>query len=202
MTAASAVAPRCIALTGGIGSGKSTALAAFARLGAAVLSADEVVHRLYADPEVAAAVVGRFGAGVVGADGAVDRAALGARAFADADGIAFLERLLHPRVGEARRAWAREVCDVDDPPPLLVCEVPLLFETDTQGSYDAALVVTAAEAERRRRVEARGQRFAERSDRQIPETEKVRRADHAFVNDGPVEALEAWVADRFREYTR
>ena len=99
------MAPPCVALTGGIGSGKSEALAAFAACGAATLSSDQVVHDLYGDPEVAAAVAERFGPGVLGEGGAVDRAALGARAFAQAGGIAYLEGLLHPRIERRRRAW-------------------------------------------------------------------------------------------------
>ena len=91
-------------MTGGIGSGKSEALAAFAACGAAVLSSDAVVHQLYDDPEVVAAVAERFGADVVG-PGGVDRALLGARAFAEEGGIGFLEALIHPRVERRRRAW-------------------------------------------------------------------------------------------------
>jgi dephospho-CoA kinase len=173
-------------VTGGIGSGKSEALRAFEALGAAVLSADEVVHRLYLDPDVVAAVVKRFGAEVA-PGGVVDRGRLGPAAFADADGLRALEALLHRR---------------DPPPPLLVCEVPLLFEVGLQDTFDAALVVTASEAVRRVRVEGRGQSFNERRDRQIPEAEKVRMASAAFTNDGSVEELEAWVADRFAEYRR
>jgi dephospho-CoA kinase len=188
-------------VTGGIGSGKSEALRAFEALGAAVLSADEVVHRLYLDPDVVAAVVKRFGAEVA-PGGVVDRGRLGPAAFADADGLRALEALLHPRVERARQEWAREMLRRDPPPPLLVCEVPLLFEVGLQDTFDAALVVTASEAVRRVRVEGRGQSFNERRDRQIPEAEKVRMASAAFTNDGSVEELEAWVADRFAEYRR
>ena len=191
--------PACIALTGGIGSGKSAALAAFARCGAAVLSSDEAAHGLYADPKVVGAVVARFGPDVLDAAGAVDRAALGPRAFADPDGLRFLEGLLHPRLGAGRERWAAEQRRRDPPPPLLVCEVPLLFEVGAEGAFDAVLVVTAGEAVRRERVERRGQRFDERRARQLPEDEKVARADAAFVNDGPLEALESWVAGRFAE---
>jgi dephospho-CoA kinase len=189
-----------VALTGGIGSGKSEALAAFARCGAAVLSSDEVVHDLYRDPEVVDAVVRRFGPSVIGGDGRLDRGALGALAFAEPDGIGFLERLLHPLVEERRRAWAEAQRRRQPRPPLLVCEVPLLFEGGGEMRFDAVLVVSASDAVRRTRVEARGQRFAERGDRQLPEAEKRARADRWFMNDGPLEALAGWVAERFREY--
>jgi dephospho-CoA kinase len=194
------VAPPCVALTGGIGSGKSEALAAFAACGAATLSSDQVVHDLYGDPEVAAAVAERFGPGVLGEEGAVDRAALGTRAFALAGGIAYLEGLLHPRIERRRRAWIEEQAGRRPPPPLLVCEVPLLFEVGAERAFDAALLVTAPEEVRRRRVEARGQDFDARSARQLPEEEKVARADRVLVNDGVIDDLRAWVAERFAEY--
>ncbi len=189
-----------MALTGGIGSGKSEALAAFARCGAAVLSSDAVVHDEYADPEVVAAVTRRFGAGALAPDGRVDRRALGALAFADPEGIPFLEALLHPRVEARRRAWVAEQRALDPPPPLLVCEIPLLFEARAEDGFDAVLVISAGEAVRRARVQARGQRFAERGDRQLPEAEKRARADRWFLNEGPPEDLVAWVGKRFREY--
>jgi len=188
-----------VAVTGGIGSGKSEALAAFAACGAAVLSSDAVVHQLYDDPEVVAAVADRFGADVVGPDG-VHRALLGARAFAEEGGIGFLEALIHPRVERRRRAWMDEQAARRPPPPLLVCEVPLLFEADAEGRFGAVLLVTAPDDVRRERVEARGQDFAARSAHQLPEEEKIARADRVFVNDGGLAALRAWVADRFAEY--
>jgi dephospho-CoA kinase len=188
-----------VALTGGIGSGKSEALAAFAACGAATLSSDRVVQDLYDDPEVAAAVAARFGPEVLDG-GAVDRAALGVRAFAQEGGVAFLEGLLHPRIEARRRAWMGEQRARRPPPPLLVCEVPLLFEVGAEGAFDAALLVTASEEVRRRRVEARGQDFDARSARQISEEEKAARADRVLVNDSGLDALRSWVAARFAEY--
>jgi len=191
--------PPCLGLTGGIGSGKSAALAAFAGLGAAVLSSDAVVHDLYRDPEVVAAVRERFGPGTV-REGHVDRVALAELAFGQEGGLAFLEGLLHPRIGRRRRQWLAEQAAARPAPPLLVCEVPLLFETGMEDQFDAVLVITAGEEVRRKRVEARGQRFAERRGRQLDEAAKVARADRAFANDGSIAELEAWVAERFREY--
>ncbi len=100
-------APKCVGLTGGIGSGKTEALAAFAECGAATLSSDDVVHGLYADPDVIAVIQDRFGPSVCAPDGSVDRAALGARAFAEPDGIPFLERVVFPRIATARARWIR-----------------------------------------------------------------------------------------------
>jgi len=193
-------APPCLGLTGGIGSGKSEALAAFGRCGAATLSSDEAVHAIYGEAEVVAAVRDRFGDGVLDADGAVDRAALGPRAFAEEGGLAFLEGLVHGRVGAARREWISERLREDPPPPLLVCEVPVLFEAGLEAEFDAVIVVTASDEVRRQRVHARGQDFDQRRARQIAEDVKVARADRAFVNDGDVGDLRAWVADRYAEY--
>jgi dephospho-CoA kinase len=166
-----------------------------------VLSSDEVVHRVYGDPEVRAAVRERFGDGVFGAGGEVDRASLSRLAFAEPERVAFLEGLVHPRVGRAREAWQAEQRRRNPPPPLLVCEVPLLFEAGLEGAFDAVLVVSAPAEVRRERVEARGQDFSALSARQLDEAEKIRRADRYLVNDGSVADLEEWVAERFAEYT-
>jgi dephospho-CoA kinase len=165
-----------------------------------VLSSDEVVHGLMGEAEVVDAIVTRFGADVLDADGVVDRAVLGPRAFAEEGGIAFLEDLIHPRVEARRKAWVAQQDASTPPPPLLVCEVPLLFEVGVHERFDAALVVTASEAVRRARVEARGQRFAERHALQVPEAEKVSRADRAYVNDGSLEELQRWVSECFAHY--
>jgi dephospho-CoA kinase len=165
-----------------------------------VLSSDEVVHDLMRDPGVAGAIADRFGADVLSGDGSVDRARLGPRAFAQEGGLAFLESLIHPLVERRRREWIASQDAREPPPPLLVCEVPILFEAGAADRFDAVLVVTAGDEVRRARVEARGQRFAERRGRQLAEDEKVARADGAYVNEGTIEELERWVAERFAEY--
>ncbi len=142
----------------------------------------------------------RFGPDVVGAGGAIDRGALGAGAFAQEGGIAFLESLLHPLIEGRRRAWVSEQGARRPPPPLLVCEVPLLFEAGIEDRFDAALLVTAPAGVRRKRVEARGHDFDARSARQMPEEQKAVRADRVLVNDRGLDALRAWVAERFTEY--
>ncbi len=189
--------PVCIGLTGGIGSGKSAALQAFARRGAAVCSADDVVHELYADPEIIDAVKQRFGPGVIAPDGSVDRAVLGDRAMAADGGMRFLEDLLHPRIGEARRQWIARQRALVPAPALLVCEVPLLFEAGLGDRFDAVVVVTASESVRRARVSERGQDFDARAAMQWSEVRKVRGADESYVNDGTEAALDAWVGEVF-----
>lgn len=189
-----------LGLTGGIGSGKSAALDAFGRMGAAVLSADAVVHGLYGRDDVRAAVRERFGADVFGPGGAVDRAALGERAFAEEGGLAFLEGLLHPRIGEARREWIARESLRHPAPPVIVCEVPLLFEAGLEDAFDAVLVVTAPEHVRRARVAGRGQDFDARSAHQLDEPRKVAAADMHYVNDGTLADLDAWVASVIDRY--
>jgi dephospho-CoA kinase len=178
-----------LGLTGGIGSGKSTALAAFARLGCPTLSSDRIVHALYLDPEVRAAVAAHFGPGVLDGDGEVDRAALGARVFAREADRRWLEGLLHPRVAAALERWRAEQ-EAAHPGALLVHEVPLLYEAGLADRYDGVVLITAPDDVRR----ARGpEHFDERAAAQLPEAEKAARADHVYVNDGTPADLERWV---------
>ena len=117
-----------VGLTGGVGSGKSTALAALERLGAATLSTDSVVHELYASQELRDVLEGRWGGEVIGADGTVDRAAVARRAFACEEDRRWLEGELWPRVGARVAAWRDEAGSLDPAPRAAVVEVPLLFE--------------------------------------------------------------------------
>jgi dephospho-CoA kinase len=179
-----------LGLTGGIGAGKSTALAAFAQLGCPTLSSDEIVHALYLDPEVRAAVVEHFGPGVLGEDGEVSRSALGRRVFADDGDRRWLEGLLHPRVAAALRRWRAEQ-EAVHPGALLVHEVPLLYEAGLADRYDAVVLITAPDDLRRAR---RPEHFDERAAAQLPEGDKAARADHVYVNAGTPAELERWVA--------
>jgi dephospho-CoA kinase len=165
-----------------------------------VLSSDQIVIDLFRDPDVVAEIVGRFGESVRRGDGVIDRQALAARVFDDAAGRADLERLLHPRIGRAREAWVAAQRARTPAPPLLVCEVPLLYEVGLDELFDAVLVVTASPDVRRLRVSARGQDFDARAATQLPEEDKVDRADAAFVNDGSRDALRGWVAACYTRY--
>ena len=179
-----------VGLTGGIGAGKSEALAALERLGAATLSTDAVVHELYASPEVRDAVVERWGPEVDAGDG-VDRAAVARAAFASPADRAWLERLLWPRVGARIAAWREELGRQQPPPRAAVVEVPLLFEAGMEGAFDATVAVVADEAIRAERAGARGHAaLDERGARQLSQEEKARRADHVVVNDGSLQDLE------------
>jgi dephospho-CoA kinase len=179
-----------IGLTGGIGAGKSTALAALERLGAVTLSTDTVVHGLYETEPVRARVVERFGPDVA-PDGLVDRAALAARAFATDEDRDWLEQLLWPRVGEAVAEWRERQKHSEPPPRALVVETPLLFEAGLDRRHDATIAVIADERIRSARAEARGHRaLAERTARQLTQEEKAQRATFAVVNDGTEAELE------------
>ena len=179
-----------VGLTGGLGAGKSTALAALERLGAAVLSSDAVVHELYEGAELRDAVVARFGAEVAPA-GVVDRAALAARAFATRRGPrwleglsgrwsargwrAWLEQARTRTAAAARRRWSRCRCCSRRP----------------GGLYDATIAVIAEEQVRRERAAGRGHALVdERAARQLSQQEKARRATFVVRNDGSEEELE------------
>ncbi len=127
---------------------------------------------------------------MVGDDGA-DRAKVAEIVFNEPDQLEWLEELLHPRVARENLAWRAEQERRPDPPPLTVTEVPLLYETGADRRFDAVVVITAPESVRRQRRplnDAREQRL-------LPEEEKVVLADYAYVNDGTLEELDAFVAD-------
>jgi dephospho-CoA kinase len=179
-----------VGLTGGLGAGKSTALAALERLGAATLSTDAVVHELYEDPEVRDAVVERWGEEVA-PGGVVDRSAVARRAFASDAERTWLEQLIWPRVA-ARVAAFRQAAEAADPPPVAaVVETPLLFEAGMEHIYDATIAVVADEEVRAGRAAARGHAaVGERTARQLSQEEKAERATFVVRNDGSVEELE------------
>ena len=180
-----------VGLTGGLGAGKSTALAALERLGAATISTDAIVHELYADDEVLAAVTGRWGPEVA-PEGVVDRSAIARRAFASAEERAWLEGLLWPLVGRRVAEWRRAAESREPRPRAAVVETPLLFEAGLEAGYDATIAVIAEEGVRAARAAARGHHAVdERSARQLSQEEKAARATYVVTNSGTVEELEA-----------
>ena len=192
--------PIAVAITGGIGAGKSEALAAFARHGASTISSDDIVHRLLReDDEVRHALLERFGDGVLDGRGAIDRGAIAEIVFADRDALDWLEGLLHPRVVRAYMDWRRELTAQDDPPALCVTEVPLLYEVGGQDRFDAVVVVTAPPDVRTSRTEVA---TAEREPRLLPDSLKVTQADFSYVNDGSLEELDAFVEGVVQELSQ
>ena len=191
--------PIAVAITGGIGAGKSEALAAFARHGAATVSSDEIVHRLLRDdPEVREALLRRFGERILDDAGQLDRAAIADIVFADRDALAWLEDLLHPRVAREYLEWREQLGELPNPPAVCATEVPLLYEVGGQERFDVVVVVTAP-------AEVRAQRAAvpaeQREPRLLPDSVKVLQADFSYVNDGSLEELDAFVAGVMRELT-
>jgi dephospho-CoA kinase len=182
-----------VGLTGGMGAGKSTALAALERLGAAVLSTDEVVHELYQGEQLRDALVERWGPEVAPA-GVVSRAAVAERAFAREEDRVWLEELLWPLVGARVAAWLQGVRDLRSAGPgprAAVVEVPLLFEAGMEQLYDATIVVVSGEQVRRERAAGRGHALSEeRAARQLSQQEKARRATFVVRNDGTESELE------------
>ncbi len=184
-----------VGLTGGLGAGKSTALAALERLGAATLSTDAVVHELYATPELRDAVVERWGAAVA-PGGVVDRSAIAKRAFATPEDRKWLEGEIWPRVAARIVAWREEVGAREPAAAAAVVETPLLFEAGMDGIYDATVAVIADEAVRAERAAARGHvGVDERAARQLPQEEKARRATYTVCNSGTPEQLESELSD-------
>jgi dephospho-CoA kinase len=183
-------------LSGGIASGKSTACRILARVcpGAVIFEADACVHRLFqADPGVIAAVRTRFGDGVIGASGGVERDALRQMVFGNTAARRDLEAMVHPRVREEcleSLASARRL-----PASLFVADIPLLFENGFDFGQGGNLLVAAG-------LETRCQRLRDRNGfddatiasilaAQMPQEEKLRRADHVLWNEGPPSVLEA-----------
>ncbi len=184
--------PVSVAITGGIGAGKSEALKAFAGHGAAVISSDEIVHCLLQDDdEVRSALRERFGDGVFTSTGDVDRGTIAEIVFRDRDQLTWLEALLHPRVLQEYLTWRDEQAEKPHPPVLTVTEVPLLYEVGGEARFDKVVAITADPELREARTNVRPD---ERAERLIPDEEKLRRADFAYVNDGTLEELDAFVA--------
>jgi dephospho-CoA kinase len=187
------VRPISVAITGGIGAGKSLALASFRLHGAATVSSDEIVHHLLAtDPDVKRALVERLGEEILGADGAPDRERIALRVFKDRPALDFLEKLLHPLVSREYLTWREQLAGLPDPPKVSVTEVPLLYEVGAHERFDKVVLITAPSKLREARL---GGKKDDREARLIPDREKAKRADFVYVNTGTPEELNAWVAD-------
>lgn len=172
-----------LGLTGSIGMGKSTAAAMLRRLGVPVHDSDAAVHAILAGDRTAIAAIGdRFPGTVTPAGdgpGQVDRQALGAAVFGDPAARRDLEAIVHPRVRAATRAFLDKHARLRT--PLVVLDIPLLYETGAETRVDAVIVVSAPAAQQRRRVMRRpgmsAERFAGILASQMPDAEKRRRAD-------------------------
>jgi dephospho-CoA kinase len=168
-----------LGLTGSIGMGKSTAAMTLQRLGVPRFDADRVVHRLLAAGGAAVEPIAAAFTGVRAADGGIDRAILGQRVFSDASALARLERIIHPMVAASERRFLAFACARRA--PLVVLDIPLLFESGSERRCDYVLVVSAPGLVQRQRVLRRPgmteQRLTAILCNQMPDREKRRRAD-------------------------
>lgn len=179
--------PLTIGLTGGIAAGKSEALAAFERLGAATISSDAVVHELLEGEPLLSRLTDRWGPEVA-PEGKIDRAKVGEIVFANPEELSWLEAQIHPLVGERIGGW---LASLPDDIEVAVVEVPLLFESEMSGVFQATVAVVSSDDVRRDRARARGHALVdEREARQLTQEEKASRADHVIENDGTIDDLE------------
>jgi dephospho-CoA kinase len=191
--------PLAVAITGGIGAGKSETLSAFARHGAAVVSSDEIVHRLLReDEEVRQALLQRFGQDILDEAGQIDRAAIAELVFPERKQLDWLERLLHPLVTREYLEWREQLGRMPNPPEVTATEVPLLYEAGGQDRFDKVVLVTAPPSVRATRSQVP---LELRQARLIPDEEKAKRADYVYVNDGTLDELDEFVAGVMNDLT-
>ena len=193
--------PFVLGLTGSVGMGKSTVARMFARLGVPVFDADVIVHGLQGPGGALVGSIERAFPGTTGPTG-VDRAELGRRVFADPAALARLEEIVHPAVRARREEFLLEHAGA----PLVVFDIPLLFEKGALDEVDAVLVVSAPPDVQRARVLARRgmspERFAEVLALQLPDAEKRARADYLIDTGCPIGETEAAVAALVEKLTR
>ena len=191
-----------VGLTGGIGSGKSAVSAELASYGATVIDADAIAREVV-EPGTPglSEVVAEFGDRVLAADGTLDRAALGAIVFADADRLAALNAIVHPRVGERSGQLMEEALAADT--KVVVYDVPLLVENGLGSLYDVVVVVDAPDETRVERVSVnRGmprEQVRSRIRAQADRDTRLAAADLVVDNSGTRDGLRARVAELWRE---
>lgn len=196
---------RVVGLTGGIGCGKSLVASMFRALGAAVIDADLLAREAVAvgSPGLEA-ITARFGAGVLLPDGNLDRKKVAALVFTDAEALKALNAIVHPEV--ARLSAERIAGALASGAPLVVYDVPLLYENGLERRFPEVIVVHAPPEQQRARVAARdGLAPAEIEARiaaQLPLEEKMKRADHLIDNGGTIEETRARVEALWRELTQ
>lgn len=183
-----------LGLTGSIGMGKSTTAKLFEEAGVPVYDADATVHKLYegeAVPAIEAAFPGTT------ADGKVDRKKLSARVVHDPDAMKQLEQIVHPMLGSSRQKFFDDA--ERSGAPVVVLDVPLLFETGGEKRVDAVVVVTTSPENQRERILARGTMTNEALDailaRQLPDAEKRKRADFVVDTSHGLDPVRAQIKD-------
>ena len=192
---------KILGLTGSIGMGKSTTAKLFAEAGVPVYDADATVHTVYqgeAVPAIEAAFPGTT------ADGKVDRARLSAKVVHDPVAIQRLEQIVHPMLRSYHQKFLQDAEQAGV--PVVVMDVPLLFETGGEKRVDAVVVVTTAPEVQRERILARGTMTAETLDailaRQTPDAEKRRRADFVVDTSHGLDPVRARIRDILAEVVK
>jgi dephospho-CoA kinase len=190
-----------LGLTGSIGMGKSTTAKLFEEAGVPVYDADAAVHKLY-EGEAASAIEAAFPGTT--ADGKVDRAKLSARVVGDAAAMKQLEQIVHPMLGTSRQKFFAdaEAAKV----PVVVLDIPLLYETGGEKRVDAVVVVTTSPELQRERVLARGTMDAAKLDaiiaKQMPDAEKRKRADFIVDTSHGLEPVRAAIQHILKEVAK
>lgn len=180
-----------VGLTGSIASGKSEVTKIFRKHGIPVFDADEAVHQIYADVELARDLAAAFPAAQV--NGRIDRGRLSAHLLAKPEDFAKLEQIVHPLVRKRRADFIAE----NAASAVIVFDIPLLFETAEDKQMDCCVVVAAPAAVQRQRAMARpgmtAEKLARILARQMATEEKIKRADFVIANEGSLADLEAAV---------
>jgi dephospho-CoA kinase len=192
---------RVIGLTGGIGSGKTTAAGMLAELGADVLDSDKVGHDVYRPgTDGFRQVTDAFGPDIVAADGTIDRRTLGAKVFGDPEALRQLNAIVHPLIGVAIRDWLRRAQAEPKATPIVI-EAAVLMEAGWQFFDEVWVVVVEPETAIARVMASRGMTADEVRSRlavQMSNDERVRRADRVIHNDGSPAELRARVEEAWR----
>lgn len=193
-----------VGLTGNIGSGKSTVAEMLVEHGAALIDADQLAREATADPRVLRAIAKAFGPEFV-TKGRLERAKLAEKVFHDEEARKALNGIVHPWVRRQSEQYVSELEASPRPPPVIVLDIPLLYEGGLERTVDAVIVVTASLDTRIQRVTARsGLSEAEvraRDAAQMPLDEKVTRADYVVDNDDDLKSLRAQVERLWRKLT-
>ncbi|MVT65439.1 dephospho-CoA kinase [Bradyrhizobium pachyrhizi] len=190
-----------LGLTGSIGMGKSTTAKLFMEAGVPVYDADAAVHQLY-EGEAAPAIEAAFPGTAAG--GKVDRAKLSARVVHDPAAMKQLEQIVHPMLGASRQKFFADAEAAGN--PIVVVDVPLLFETGGEKRVDAVVVVTTSPELQRERVLARGTMDAAKLDaiiaKQMPDAEKRKRADFIVDTSHGLDPVRARIRDILAEVVK
>ncbi|MBR1176620.1 dephospho-CoA kinase [Bradyrhizobium sp. KB893862 SZCCT0404] len=192
---------RILGLTGSIGMGKSTTAKLFAEAGVPVYDADAAVHQLY-EGEAAPAIEAAFPGTTV--NGKVDRPKLSARVVHDPAAIKQLEQIVHPMLGASRQKFFADAEAAKA--PVVVLDIPLLFETGGEKRVDAVVVVSTSPELQRERVLARGTMDEAKLDaiiaKQTPDAEKRKRADFVVDTSHGLEPVRAQIKDILAEVVK